>query len=105
MVELCPGEVKSSLCVALSTAEAEYIALSAAAQELLWQNQLISELTTSENQKITILEDNQSAIVMTTILSFMDVPNILLLFLSEITLTPETSSSCIVPVGIWLQTC
>ena len=56
---------KKQSCVALSTAEAEYIALSAAAQEFLWLNQLISELTTSENQQITILEDNQSTIAMT----------------------------------------
>ena len=42
-----------------------YVALSAAAQESLWLNQLISELTTSENQQITILEDNQSTIAMT----------------------------------------
>ena len=56
---------KKQSCVALSTAEAEYIALSAAAQESLWLNQLVSELTNSENQKITILEDNQSAIAMT----------------------------------------
>ena len=56
---------KKQSCIALSTAEAEYIALSAAAQESLWLNQLVSELTNSENQKITILEDNQSAIAMT----------------------------------------
>ena len=56
---------KKQSCVALSTAEAEYIALSAAAQESLWLNQLISELTTSENRQITILEENQSAIAMT----------------------------------------
>ena len=65
MVELCPGEAKKQSCVALSTAEAEYIALFAAAQESLWLNQPTSELTSSNNQQITILEDNQSAIAMT----------------------------------------
>ena len=38
---------KKQSCVALSTAEAEYIALSAAAQESIWLKQLTSELTTS----------------------------------------------------------
>lgn len=56
---------KKQSCVAISTAEAEYIALSAAAQESLWLNQLISELTGSKNLQITILEDNQSTIAMT----------------------------------------
>ena len=35
-------------CVALSTAEAEYIAMTSAAQELIWLQQLIGELTNSE---------------------------------------------------------
>ncbi len=50
---------KKQTCVALSTAEAEYVALSAAAQEALWLKQLTSELTTL-NDPITIFEDNQS---------------------------------------------
>ena len=56
---------KKQSCVASSTAEAEYIALLTAVQESPWLNQLISELTTSQNQQITILEDNQSTIAMT----------------------------------------
>ena len=49
-------------CVALSTAEAEYIALSATVQEAVWFQQLMSELSNESIQEITILEDNQSAI-------------------------------------------
>ena len=56
---------KKQTCVALSTAEAEYIALSAAMQESLWLKRLISKLTNTKNQQITILEDNQSAIAIT----------------------------------------
>ncbi len=56
---------KKQSCVALSAAEAEYVALSAAAQEAMWLKQLMSELTTSNDQPITIFEDNQSAIAMT----------------------------------------
>ena len=47
-VELYHGGVRNRRArVALSTAEAEYIALSAAAQESLWLKELISELTNS----------------------------------------------------------
>ena len=36
---------KKQTCVALSTAEAEYVALSSAAQESLWLQQLFADLT------------------------------------------------------------
>ena len=49
-------------CVALSTAEAEYVALSAAAQEAIWLQQLTSELLNDNIQEMTIFEDNQSTI-------------------------------------------
>ena len=49
-------------CVALSTAEAEYVALSAAGQEALWLQQLVSDLLNTSIQETTILEDNQAAI-------------------------------------------
>jgi len=49
-------------CVALSTAEAEYVALSAAAQEAVWLQQLTSDLLKKSIQETTILEDNQSTI-------------------------------------------
>ena len=48
-------------CVALSTAEAEYIALTSAAQEAVWLRQLISELE-QQTEKMIIYEDNQSTI-------------------------------------------
>ena len=49
-------------CVALSTAEAEYVALSAAAQEAMWLQQLTSDLLNESIREMTILEDNQSTI-------------------------------------------
>ena len=52
-------------CVALSTAEAEYIAMASTAQESVWLRQLIAELTNSPEAPILIYEDNQSAIAMT----------------------------------------
>ena len=55
---------KKQGCVALSTAEAEYIALSSAAQESVWLRQLTSELGSPPKTPTTIFEDNQSAIAM-----------------------------------------
>ena len=49
-------------CVALSTAEAEYVALSAAAQEAVCLQQLSSDLLNKIIRETTILEDNQSTI-------------------------------------------
>ena len=49
-------------CVALSTAEAEYIALSAAVQEAVWLQQLMSDLLNKSIHEMTIFEDNQSTI-------------------------------------------
>lgn len=66
---------KKQTCVALSTAEAVYVALSAAVQESLWLKQLISELTISNETPTIIFEDNQSAIAMTHNPNFMDAPN------------------------------
>ena len=48
--------------VALSTAEAEYVALSIAAQECVWMRRLLSELGNPPGGPTTILEDNQSSI-------------------------------------------
>lgn len=67
---LCNGAVswksQKQRCVALSTAEAEYVAMSAAAQESVWLRQLISELTNSllGINPVLIYEDNQAAIAM-----------------------------------------
>lgn len=48
-------------CVALSTAEAEYVSLAGAAQEAVWLRQLIKDLT-KKCEPVKIFEDNQSAI-------------------------------------------
>ena len=48
--------------VALSTAEAEYIALSTASQEAIWLQQLMSDLSKKTLQEMIIYKDNQSTI-------------------------------------------
>ncbi len=55
---------KKQSCVALSTAEAEYMALSGAAQEAIWLRELTSDLGSPQYQPTVIMEDNQSAISM-----------------------------------------
>ena len=50
--------------VALSTAEAEYIALGSATQKAIWLHQLLTDLRIDTKGAIEILEDNQSAIAM-----------------------------------------
>ena len=57
---------KKQKCVALSTAEAEYMALSSAAQEVIWIPQLTknSKNNMTAKEPIVIYEDNQSAICM-----------------------------------------
>jgi hypothetical protein len=50
---------KKQSSVALSTAEAEYVALSSAAHEALWLRQLLADLSTSQSaEPILIFEDN-----------------------------------------------
>lgn len=56
---------KKQKCVALSTAEAEYVALSSAAQESIWLRQLLMELGSSPETPTVIFEDNLSTIAMT----------------------------------------
>ena len=48
--------------VALSTAEAEYIALSSASQEAVWLQRLLADTGKNDTELITIMEDNQGAI-------------------------------------------
>ena len=48
--------------VSLSTAEAEYVALSLCIQEILWLKSLIKEMGINYKWPITVFEDNQSAI-------------------------------------------
>lgn len=55
---------KKQATVALSTAEAEYIALSQAAQEGTWLKRLLTELGMSDSPTV-IMEDNQGAIAIT----------------------------------------
>ena len=50
--------------MALSTAEAEYIALAAAAQEAIWLRQLTTDLKNGPVGATMIFEDNQAAISM-----------------------------------------
>ena len=52
-------------CVALSTAEAEYVALSSAAQEAIWLKLLLHDLNFSHNSPMVIMEDNQACICFT----------------------------------------
>ncbi len=47
--------------VAKSSTEAEYVALSMAAQEAIWLNRLMSDLGQNMDEPITIFEDNQGA--------------------------------------------
>ena len=56
---------KKQTCVALSTAEAEYVALASAAQEAMWVRQLTALLGDRPQEAVTVFEDNQSAICMT----------------------------------------
>lgn len=53
---------KKQTCVALSTAEAEYAALTSAAQEATWLRQLSKDLLDESSKPTIIYEDNQSAI-------------------------------------------
>ena len=68
---------KKQPCVALSTAEAEYMALSCAAQEAVWLRQFTAELGSPPKTATTIFEDNQSAICMTKNPQFHGRANIL----------------------------
>ena len=55
---------KKQTCVALPTAEAEYMALSMASQEAIWLRRLLHDLNEKVDGPITIYEDNQSTICM-----------------------------------------
>ena len=65
--KICGGAVswrsKKQSCVALSTAEAEYMALASATQEAIWMKHLIADLHIEILEKpVCIHEDNQSTI-------------------------------------------
>ena len=55
---------KLQACVALSTAEAEYVALAGTVQESLWLQQLLSDLQGKPADPMVIFEDNQSTMSM-----------------------------------------
>ena len=55
---------KKQATVALSTAEAEYVALSAATQEAIWLRRLLTDVGESLEDPVVINEDNQGAIAM-----------------------------------------
>ena len=71
---LCGGTVswssKKQACVALSTAEAEYLALGAATQEAIWLRQVLESYGGCSDQPTEIFEDNQAAITMTKTFKF-----------------------------------
>ena len=56
---------KKQTCIALSTAEAEYVALAYAAQEAVWLRKLMSHFEGRQAASITVFDDSQSAIAMT----------------------------------------
>ena len=49
---------KKQTCVALSTVEAEYMALASAAQEAIWLRQLTADLNSRQPGATIIFEDN-----------------------------------------------
>ena len=53
---------RKQTCVALSTAEAEYVALAGAVQEATWMRQLLKDLHHKQTKPTVLCEDNQSAI-------------------------------------------
>ena len=53
------------ICVVLSTADAQYIALGKAAQESIWLPKLLKDMHKTSVTSITIFEDKQSTIAMT----------------------------------------
>ena len=53
---------KKQPVVALSTTEAEYVALSAATQEVVWLNRLLSDIKATPQMPVVIKEDNQGTI-------------------------------------------
>lgn len=62
----CGGTIswacRKQSCVSLSTAEAEFVALSEASQEAVWLQKLLEDL--GEKTKVVLFEDNQSCLKM-----------------------------------------
>ena len=72
---------KKQSCVALSTAEAEYMALTSTAPEAIWLTELCKDLKNDLMGPTMIIEDNQSAICMAKNPNSMVEPNKLSLHL------------------------
>lgn len=53
---------KRQAIVALSSTEAEYIALSSCVCEVMWAKQFLAEICNTEKKKVSVMCDNQSAI-------------------------------------------
>ena len=53
---------KKQATVALSTSEAEYVALSSATQEAVWLRRLLTDLKATPRKPTVLMEDNQGAI-------------------------------------------
>ena len=53
---------KKQAVVALSTSEAEYVALSSATQEAVWLRRLLTDLSAVPQGPTLVMEDNQGAI-------------------------------------------
>ena len=63
---------KKQAIVTLSTAEAEYVALSIATQETVWIRRLLSDLTVTQGQATVLMEE---LYVLPKILCYMRGPN------------------------------
>jgi hypothetical protein len=63
---MCNGPIswqsKQQTSVALSSMEAEYMALCAATQEAIWLRMILTDFDKSFNESIVIYDDNQSCI-------------------------------------------
>lgn len=55
---------RKQTCVALSSTEAEYIALTEACQERIWIQRLLEDLQHKTKEPVIIFEDNQSCLKM-----------------------------------------
>ena len=70
---------KKQSCVALSTADAEYMALASTAQEAVWMQRLQNDLNEASVKSALVYEDNQSTICMAKNPQYHGRANILIL--------------------------